>query len=432
MNDSNFSGENIPAEKTYDTSKRPKISVSSAVFLIIVCVLIAVLLTFSATLMFSRELLGISEDTPLGRIMNKLISIEQTLDEEYVKDINEDELVSSVLKGYMYGIGDDYAEYYTAEEYDSLMGNLNGEGVGIGISVVYNSEYAAIEVISVFPNSPAFEAGVEAGDLIGYIYVNGQSVSVAEMGYEAALGEMLGEIGTSAEFTVFRGENYSETVEFSIVRAEYTESTVYHHLYSLDETVGIIKITSFDKNTPVQFNEALKALTDEEIRGIILDVRYNPGGELNSVCTVLDTLLPEGPVIRTIDKNGNEEVVYTSDANETDIPMVVLVNGGTASAGELFTAALRDYEKATVVGTTTYGKGSMQTTAPFGDGTGFKFTTRYYCPPFSDNYDGIGITPDVTVELADELQGINIFKIADSDDNQITAAYNELVKNISK
>ncbi len=430
MNNSNFPAENTPVESTYDISKRPKISVSSAIFLIIISVLVAILLTFSATLMFSRRLLGVDENTTLGKIMSKLSAIEQALDDEYVKEINEDELINSVLKGYMYGIGDAYADYYTKEEYSSIMTDLSGKGVGIGISVIYNSEYAAVEVLSVFPNSPAFEAGVEPGDLIAYIYVNGESVSVAELGYEGALDEMLGEVGSSAEFTVFRGEGYSEMVEFSIIRAEYTESTVYHHLYELDKTIGIIKITSFDKNTPSQFNEALKALTDEKIRGIILDVRYNPGGELYSVCNVLDTLLPEGPVIRTLDKKGNEEIVYTSDANETNIPMVVLVNGGTASAGELFTAALRDYEKATVVGTTTYGKGSMQTTAPFGDGTGFKFTTRYYCPPFSDNYDGVGITPDVTVELAEELLGVNIFKIADSDDNQLAAAYDELVKNI--
>ena len=429
MNNSNFPAENTPVENSFDISKRPKISVSSAIFLIIISVLVSILLTFSATMMFSRKLFGMDTDSTLGKIISKISAIEKALDEDYVKDIDEEKLIDSVLKGYMYGIGDNYAAYFTQDEFASMMTDLSGKGVGIGISVVYNSEFAAIEVLSVFPNSPAFEAGVQPGDLIAYLYVNGESVSVAELGYEGALDEMLGEVGTSAEFTVFRGADHSEIVEFSIIRAEYTETTVYHHLYELDNSIGIIKITSFDKNTPTQFNEALKTLTDNKIRGIILDVRYNPGGELYSVCNVLDTLLPEGPVIRTIDKKGNEEVVYTSDANQTDIPMVVLVNGGTASAGELFTAALRDYEKATVVGTTTYGKGSMQTTAPFGDGTGFKFTTRYYCPPFSDNYDGVGIVPDVTVELSEELQNVNIFKIEDSEDNQLAAAYNELVKN---
>ena len=144
------------------------------------------------------------------------------------------------------------------------------------------------------------------------------------------------------------------------------------------------------------------------------------------MCSVLDPLLPEGPVIRTVDKNGNEEVVYTSDSNETDIPMAVLVNGNTASAGELFTAALKDYDKAVIVGTVTYGKGSMQTIRSFSDGSGLKYTYRYYCPPFSDNYDGVGITPDITVELSEGAAGKNIYTLSDTEDNQLTAAYEAL------
>ncbi len=429
MNNSTFPPITPQEEKEkFDQSKRPKISVSSAIFLVIMATVISILLTFCGTLLFARDLLGIPEDSTLGMIVDKLKSMDEIIDEEYIRDVDEGKLIASVLKGYMYGIGDDYATYFTKEEYDSMIADLQGEGVGIGVNVAYNADYAAIEILSVFPNSPAFEAGVKEGDLIAYIYVNGESVSVAEMGYEKALQVMLGDIGSSAEFTVFRGENYAEIVEFSIIRAEYTESTVYSHFYGPDNSIGVIKITAFDKTTLNQFKEALKTLTDAEIRGIILDVRYNPGGELGSVCSVLDILLPEGPVIRTIDKKGNETVVYESDENETDIPMVVLVNEGTASAGELFTAALRDYEKATIVGTTTYGKGSMQTTIPFEDGSGFKYTYRFYCPPFSDNYDGIGIVPDVTVELAEELKDINIFKIEDSEDNQLTAAYNELLK----
>ncbi len=424
-----------PAEKlenAIDRRRRKGVSISSTIFAVIITALVSILITFSATLIFSRDMLGIGNDTTMGKIFQKISSIQEYLDEEYIKDINEEELINSVLKGYMYGIGDNYADYYTAEEYQSMMADVKGTGIGIGVSVIYNSDYAAIEVISVFPNSPAFDAGVKEGDLISHVYVNGSSKSIAELGYTGALEAMLGEIGTSAEFTVFRGNDYSEMVEFSIVRAEYTESTVYSHLYGPDNSIGIIKITSFDGSTPPQFNDAIKALTDQGIKGIILDVRYNPGGELNSVCTVLDTLLPKGPVIRTVDKKGNEQVVYRSDENELDIPMVVLVNEGTASAGELFTAALRDYEKASVVGVTTYGKGSMQTTIPLDDGTGVKYTYRYYCPPFSDNYDGVGIIPDVTVELSEELLDKNIFKVEDAEDNQLEAAYDELLKSINK
>ena len=419
-------------ESRLSARRKRGVSFSSVVFVIVITAMISILLTFTITWAYAKDVLSLPEGSTLDKIVDKLSAIEAQLDAEYIKEIDEDALVDSVMKGYMYGIGDDYADYYTQEEYESLMADLSGEGVGIGVSVIYNSEYAAIEVISVFPNSPAFDAGVKEGDLISHVYVDGTSVSVAELGYTGALKEMLGEEGTSAEFTVFRGENYSEIVDFSITRATYTETTVYSHLYGPDNSIGVIKITSFDGSTPDQFNEALKNLTDSGIRGIIFDVRYNPGGELTSVCNILDVLLPEGPVIRTVDKSGNEAVVYSSGPEETDIPMVVLVNGSTASAGELFTAALRDYEKASVVGTLTYGKGSMQTTIGCSDGTGFKYTYRYYYPPFSDNYDGIGLTPDVEVELTEELQEINIFKVSDEEDNQMKAAYDELLKQISK
>ena len=138
-------------------------------------------------------------------------------------------------------------------------------------------------------------------------------------------------------------------------------------------------------------------------------------------------LVPKGPVIRTVDKKGNEEVVYTSDKNETDVPMAVLVNGNTASAGELFAACLVDYDKAFLVGEKTFGKGSMQTTRSFNDGTAFKYTYRYYCPPFSDNYDGVGITPEFEVELPEEVQA-HFYTMTDSEDTQLQCAVKELTK----
>ena len=238
---------------------------------------------------------------------------------------------------------------------------------------------------------------------------------------------MRGEEGTECEFKVARGEDLSETKEFSIKRGKITEYTVTYRVHSLDEKVGVIAITSFDKETPNQFKAAYDDLLSKGCEKLVIDVRNNPGGELISVCTTLDMLVPEGPVIRTVDKAGNEEIVYTSDKKETDIPMAVLVNGNTASAGELFAAALRDYEKAVLVGEQTFGKGSMQTTMSFADGTAFKYTYRYYCPPFSDNYDGVGITPDVKAELSEELLS-HFYTMTDGEDTQLQAAVKELNK----
>lgn len=358
---------------------------------------------------------------------NKLLEVDELFRSLYVDELDEDALMDGILTGYVYGTGDKYATYYDAESFQSYMDNLNGDMQGIGVNVIYNADYGLIEVINVMPDSPALEAGVEPGDLIAY--VGEEKESVAELGYYVALSKLQGKAGTTAVFTVLRGKNLSESVSFSIERGYVTEQTVMSRVYSLDSTIGIVKITSFDRATPEQFVTAVNSLLQNGCTRLVLDVRNNPGGELTAICSILDALLPEGPVIRTIDREGNEEVIYESDAAELDVPMVVLVNGSTASAGELFCSALQDYKKATILGTVTYGKGCMQTLRRLSDGSGLSVTYRYYCPPFSDNYDGIGVQPDVIVEPEGAMLEKNIFKLTDEEDNQLTAAVEVLNTN---
>lgn len=413
----------MPAPDSHTKKKQKKgVPVGAVVLICITAVLITAIITFILTMLSTR----ISDDSPLGRINQKLRAISTIVDQYYVRDIDEDQLVAYALKGYMYGIGDPYADYYTKEEYESIMADLAGQGVGVGINVVYDEEHEAIQIVNVVQGSPAANAGVLPGDIITHITVDGTKLSVSEIGYNEALSKMLGEIGSTAEFTVIRGDDLSETVDFSIIRAEFTNTTVTYHTYEYDETVGIIRITSFDQTTPTQFKEATKNLIDKGAKAFIIDVRNNPGGELNSVCEVLDMLLPEGPIIKTVDKDGNVEVARKSDADMLDIPLVVLANENTASAGELFTAALMDYDLADFVGVKTFGKGSMQSTIKLPDGSGVKFTTNLYNPPYSDNYDGIGITPDVEVKLDSEVKDKSIFLLTDEEDNQLSAAYRQL------
>ncbi|MBQ2730278.1 MAG: S41 family peptidase [Clostridia bacterium] len=410
--------------------RRSGLPVGAVVVICIICVLLTFMTTF--VLLTQKHVKDMKElELNSGGIpeeaFTKLIQIKELLGEEFLYDIDDEALANMVLKGYMYGIGDPYAEYFTKEEFELLMADTNAEMQGIGISVATNTEYNAIQIISVFPESPALKAGVMPGDIITYVKIDGDYVSVSELGYTMALTHLQGEAGTKAEFVVHRGEGYSERVEFSIERGFITEYTVTSRVYSEDKSVGIIAISSFDKKTPEQFKSAYDALLKEGCTKLVVDVRNNPGGELISVCTVLDMLVPEGPVIRTVDKHGNEEVVYTSDKKETDVPMAVLVNSNTASAGELFAACLSDYGKAFLVGETTFGKGSMQTTRSFSDGTAFKYTYRYYCPPVSDNYDGVGLTPDFEVELPEEVK-THFYTMTDSEDTQLSRAVKELNK----
>lgn len=356
----------------------------------------------------------------------KLTVIDEIFRTYYYNDIDDALIDEYILRGYIAGTGDRYGDYFTPEQYEVLTADTAGEMQGIGVSVIYNADYGVIEVISVMPDSPALEAGVEPGDLI--VAVGEEKESVVDLGYTMAVNRMQGKAGTQAVFTVQRGENYAEVIEFSITRGYVTEVTVLSHLCTTDPTVGIIKITGFDLSTPAQFTEAVETLRRDGATRLVFDVRYNPGGDLTSITDILDYLLPEGPIIRMVDKAGNNNEI-SSDANELQMPMAVLANESTASAAELFTAALKDYKKAVIVGKTTYGKGSMQSVFALQDGSAVKLTTRMYFPPFSDSYEGIGILPDLDVAMDESLANKNIYKITDEEDTQLQAAIDWLNQN---
>lgn len=351
-------------------------------------------------------------------LAGKLKLLDERFRSLYIGDIDEEKLASAVLNGYIYGTGDRYGEYMSPEEYEQFVGDLEGEFQGIGISVVENAGSGCLEVVSVMPDSPALKAGILVGDII----VSVGDESVAEIGADVALSRLLGKAGTFAEFSVVRGDDTESVIPFSIERGYVTEQTVLYHMYD-DGTgeIGVIMILSFDGKTADQFAQAVEELRNQGARALIFDVRYNPGGALDSIVEILDTLLPEGPIVRIENSDGSVEVL-DSDASETDLPMAVLVNGSTASAAELFSSALQDYKKAVLVGTTTYGKGCMQQIVKLADNSAIRVTTNMYDPPFSDNYDGVGVIPDVVIEADNKTLNLNRYTIADSDDNQLSAA----------
>ncbi|MBQ3706331.1 MAG: hypothetical protein II889_00325 [Clostridia bacterium] len=421
---------------------RKRISIGAAIVIALLCSLA----TFQATFLYlqnrfeHRYLSSALEEVRLGgktesqstaqeetgerdfldRVTAKLAEVDGLFRRYYIGEIDDDLLIDCVLDGYIAGTGDDYGAYYNTAEFEDFMNDLEGEVAGIGVNVIYNTDYKCIEVLNVIPDSPALEAGVEPGDLIWT--VGDEKDLVSDLGYYPAIARLRGEIGTWAIFSVLRGDGYREEVDFRIQRARVTEITVMSHVYALDGSIGVIRVTGFDAGTPGQFTGAVEDLKAAGCDKLIIDLRYNPGGELNSIVSVLDYILPEGPIVRIMDADGNQVNAYYSDASELDMPMAVVVNSSTASAAELFTSAVKDYQKATIVGTVTYGKGCMQTTIPLSDNSAVSITYRMYNPPFSDNYHGIGVIPDVEVELDEALEDKNIYKITDEEDNQLAAA----------
>ena len=261
------------------------------------------------------------------------------------------------------------------------------------------------------------------GDVI--VAINGKLIS--DVGYDNSVTLTAGNIGDQKIFTIRRGE---EKFDLTVTLGEYTPETVlYHMIEENGEKLGYVQILQFDMITVSQFKTPVSSLVSGGCQKLIFDVRNNPGGELDAIVEILDYLLPEGPIVRILDADKNETQRYTSDKNEIDMPMAVLINENTASAAELFTSALRDYEKAVLIGEKTYGKGCGQSANYLSTTGGYIWiTTFYYNPPFGENYDGEGIYPKVEVALPEEYRNKNLFLVPYESDTQLKAAVAYLTK----
>lgn len=394
-------------------------------YVVVIVAVVAAVVTFNASFLFFEQKYNTKLNETLAgySYFDKLLSVDEIVKANYIGDINDEELISSVVRGYLTGIGDKYSLYMTSSEYDEFIKEQSGNAVGIGVNVIYGEKDGIIEIINVLPDSPAEEAGILEGDVI--ISVAGKSIS--EIGYYAALDLMRGDAGTKAEITVLRD---GKELQFTCERREVKTLSVTYHVFGGSGNVGVIRLTEFNSTTPDQFREAVAKLKDEGCDRFVFDLRNNGGGELNSILEVLDYLLPEGPIAHVYYQNGKENH-YTSDAACLDARVAVLTNERTASAAELFTSALKDYTEhgdysATVVGTTTYGKGVLQSFYKLKDGSAFKISTGKYNPPYSENYDGVGITPDIVIDLSEEASSVGFYKLTDDIDNQLIAAVNAI------
>ncbi len=444
-------------DKSPETGRR--ISLGAAIAAMVTAVVITVLLTFSLTTNYLKKATPPTADLGGGKeeitVFDRMEILDRLFRDLTVIELGDD-FETMILKSYVAATGDVYAEYFTDEELEALTGEQNGEMCGIGLSVVngiYTNggmEYQAIVVANVYPNSPAEAVGILPGDYIMYVGIGEERTFIHDIGYTEALNRMSGEEGTTCSFVVFRynaeTKAYDE-LEFSAVREKMTTRSVTGRVYTLDTTVGIIKITGFDNTTTPQFVETVEDLRAKGCTSFVLDLRGNPGGLLTSVEDMLTFFLEEGDtMISTKDSKGFESITkltvkdgkvlcgsYTLTEADVgkyrNLNFTVLVNGYSASAAELFTANMRDHGIAPIVGDTTFGKGSMQTTfrlAAYGCPGALKLTTAYYYPPSGVGYHEIGITPDVVVELDEELKNININLLTDEQDNQLAAAVGAL------
>ncbi|HIT07295.1 MAG TPA: S41 family peptidase [Candidatus Scybalocola faecipullorum] len=348
-----------------------------------------------------------------SEILEKISELDSVLDTYYLEadNIDPDEMMDTLYKGYISGLDERYTAYYTPEEYEQLMNDSQGVYVGIGVTVTTDQETGNMVIVTVTEDGPGEAAGLLEGDTI--ISIEGESVQ--DMDLDTAVSKIQGEEGTEVTIGVYR-ESTGETLEKTMTRRKMDAQTVAYSM--LKDNIGYIQITAFDEVTVEQFDNAVSDLQSQNIRGLIVDVRGNPGGNVDSVCSILDRLLPEGLLVYTIDKNGSKEEEYADNEEVLDIPMAVLVNGDSASASEIFAAALQDYDWAEIVGEQTYGKGIVQYIIPLSDGSAVKLTSAKYYTPNGECIHGIGVTPDVKV-AADENS---------ASDTQLEAAVSEVEK----
>lgn len=367
----------------------------------------AVLLTFSVTSFWAFQICNDSVATlrKKAKSIEEIYTVDKFIDENYYGSYDEEEIVDQALKGMVNALDDKYSAYMTPDEYEQNLIDAKGSITGIGITV-NKDDNNEIKIVEISEQSPAGKAGLKVNDII--TAVDGKYVN--EMEYTDAVNLVRGEAGTKVSITVKRG---NKEISYNMIREEITTETVTSRM--LENNIAYIRITGFKENTSYQFNIELKKCLENNASSIIFDLRNNGGGLVSACSDCLDPLLPEGDIAIAEFKDGSTEVICKSDEIELNLPMAVLVNEYSASAAELFAAALRDFEKAVLVGQNTFGKGIMQNTYNLDNGGGLKLTVAKYRTVKSDCYHGVGLKPDYEVALPD--------KYADSKNNDIP--YNE-------
>ena len=371
-----------------------------------------------------------SKDNPLiskdnQKHMAQMEAMKELIDENFLFDYDDKQLYDGSLKGMFENLGDPYTAYYTKDEFDKLMEDVNGKYAGIGVAV-QASEEGYIKAISVFDESPAKKAGIKVGDFITKV----DDVSYSSEQLEEAVSKIRGNVGEKVKITVLRknDEGKAEEKDIEVERADVKVDTVESKIVEKDDKkIAYIKIKQFEDVTKEEFAKELKAVKDEGIDGIVMDLRNNPGGNLDVCLAVADTFLDEGLIVSTVDKKG-EKIVEKSDKEMDKTPMTVLINENSASASEILAGAFKDRNRAKIVGKTSFGKGIVQKLFPLDDGSGVKITISEYFTPNKTKIHKIGVKPDIEVENKNEDKALDIEKL--DEDDQFNKALETLLEEI--
>ncbi len=388
-----------------------KIELGTAIFLMMAGIILSCLITYTYISNKMKAVFATEEK------YSKLSNVEQIVAARYVDEYDAMEAMDGILSGFVTAT-DPYGRYLNADAYKQYQDESNGKYAGLGITVRYVPSTGNMKVTKINRGSSADSVGVKAGDIVYKI----DGVLVSSMSEEAAQNLLKGKAGNSTVLSIYRGE---ESLEKKVTYSEYTSSTVSYSV--VDGSVGYIRFDAFDTNTYSEFKRAYNSLVDDGISSLIFDVRNNNGGTLDSICKVLDAVLPKGTIVTVESKGGTQSSTIQSDSKQITLPIAVLINENTYSGAELFAAAIRDYRKGTLVGVTTYGKGVAQQIIPLGDQTAVYLSTQKYYPPSGKTFDGVGVEPNVVIDMSDEdLE--NFYELSKSEDVQLQKAISLLKK----
>lgn len=387
------------------------------VYKIIMLVVLVAVITFIATTLFMYKYVGenvkyVQVSSGDKGISNTLASFRKIIDQKFLGEIDEQKILNETIKGYIKGLNDPYTEYMTKEEMEEFSQDVMGNFTGIGIYLTKDTEKNAVIVISPIKDTPAHKAGILPGDIITKI----DGVSYTGEQLNEASNKIKGEIGTSVKLEILRD---GKTMKFEVKR----ENIKINHVESkvLENNIGYIEFNSFDEGCSEEFKQKLEELKEKNITSLIIDIRNNGGGLVTEALDIADFIVEkDATLLITTDKKQKEEVTKAKNDPIINIPVVLLTNSSSASASEILAGALKDNNKATIVGEKTYGKGVIQELLTLTDGSGLKITTNEYYTPNRNKINKVGITPDVEVKLDEKLEGQLVLE--EKDDTQLQKA----------